>query len=455
MPSPSLMHTVFYFLLALVILVAFHEYGHFYACRRLGVKVLRFSIGIGGAVWRYKKTPEDTEFSIGLLPLGGYVKMVDEREGKVAPEDLPHAFNRQRVYVRAAIVAAGPVANFLLAVMLQWAVFMLGEVGTRPVLGPVVADSLGEQAGFAEGDEIVAVGGVPTPIWSVVMGELLGQVMGTEALRVEVRTAGGGQAMRILSIPPELSDDPGALHGRLGLRPFQPSLPPVVDTVVPGGAAEAAGLRPGDRVLAVDGAPVKDWQQWVGHIRANPGKPLMVKVERAGEELPLRMTPTAVDSPKGKIGQVGASSMVPPELLESMQAVYRLDALPALSTAIVKTWDYSVVTLKMIGHMLVGRASVDNLSGPVGIAQYAGQSASMGLVQFLQFLASVSVGLGVLNLLPIPVLDGGHLMFYFFEALRGRPIPERWQAAFQSLGIVILFSLMVFSFYLDLVRHAA
>lgn len=455
MQSESLMHTVFYFLLALAVLIAFHELGHFYAARRLGVKVLRFSIGIGHSIWRYRKSPEDTEFSIGVLPLGGYVKMVDEREGEVAPKDLPHAFNRQRLSVRAAIVVAGPFANFLLAILLYWFVFMIGETGLKTVLGPVAQGTLAEQAGFVEGDEIVAVGDKPTPTWGVAIGELIDQAMDKENLSIEVKTNQGAPAHRILSIPRDVAENPELLHDRLGFQPFQPAVPPVVERVEPGSAAETAGLAAGDRLLTLDGETIDDWKQLVDYVRAHPNKDISVTVERAGAQLPLSLRPTEVDSPRGKIGRIGAVAQLPKDLLASMQVTYRLNALPAFAAAVGKTWDYSIMTLKMIGRMLIGRASVENLSGPISIAQYAGQSASMGLVQFLKFLAIVSVSLGVLNLLPIPVLDGGHLMFYLVEGLMGKPMPERLQAMFQNIGLVILFSLMILTFYLDIMRHPA
>ena len=455
MQSLLLAHTVFYFLLALAILVAFHEFGHFYVARKLGVKVLRFSLGLGKSIWSYRKSPDDTEFSIGFLPLGGYVKMVDEREGPVADGDLPRAFNRQRLSVRAAIVFAGPFANFVLAVLLFWLVFMIGETGIRPLLGPVPAGTLAAQAGFQEGEEIIRVNGTETPTWGAAIGELVEQAMDQENVSVEVRTDRGGSIVRSMTVPHEITENPDSLHERLGFQPWQPSLPAVVDRVEPDGAAEAAGLAAGDRLLSVDGEPIKDWQQWVGHVRANPGNEMALKVDRQGAQVSLAIRPLAVDSPQGKVGRIGAAVRVSQDIQDNLKVEYRLKPLPAFTAAVAKTWDYSVMTLKMIGRMLVGRASVENLSGPISIAQYAGQSASMGLVQFLKFLSLVSISLAVLNLLPIPVLDGGHLLFYLFEAVMGKPLPENVQAMFQNIGIVLLFSLMAFSFYLDIMRHPA
>ncbi|MFM8332679.1 MAG: RIP metalloprotease RseP [Candidatus Methylumidiphilus sp.] len=455
MQSLSLAHTVFYFLLALAILVAFHEFGHFYACRRLGVKVLRFSVGLGKPLWRRRKSPDDTEFSIGMLPLGGYVKMLDEREGEVAEEDLPHAFNRQPVAVRAAIVFAGPFANFVLAILLYWLVFMIGETGLRPVLGPVAPGTLAAQAGFLEGEEIIAVNGADTPTWGLALGAVIEHAMDQDDIEIDVRSDHGKLARRVLAVPADLIEKPDQLHDRLGFSPWQPSLPAVVERVEPNSAAEAAGLQPDDRLLDADGTPVKDWQQWVEYVRAKPGQAISLKVERAGAEVALQIIPAETATASGKVGRIGAAVRIPQDLVASMQVEYRLGPWAALTAASAKTWDYSVMTLKMIGRMIVGQASVENLSGPISIAQFAGQSASMGLVQFLKFLGLVSISLAVLNLLPVPVLDGGHLLFYAVEALRGKPLPEHVQAMFQNVGIVILFSLMIFSFYLDIVRQSA
>ena len=449
------MHTLFYFLVALAVLIAVHEFGHFVAARRLGVKVIRFSLGFGRSIWRYQKAPGGTEFSIGVLPLGGYVKMVDEREGEVAPVDLPYAFNRQRLSTRSAIVFAGPLFNFLLAILIYWVVFMVGETGMRPVLGSVPKASLAEQAGFREGDEIMSVSSTPTPTWNLAISALFEKVLDEETIPIEVRTADGEEAQRLLTVPRNIAQQPELLNSRLGFQPWQPSLPAVIDKIEPGGAAEAAGLKPGDRVVRVDGVAIKDWQQWVEYVRAHPEQELKLTVERDGVALQLRIRPAAADSPQGRIGRIGASVQVPPDLLKSMQVEYRLGFFPALGAALDKTADYSWMTLKMIGRMIVGKASVQNLSGPISIAQYAGQSASLGWVQFLKFLAVVSVSLAVLNLLPIPVLDGGHLMFYLIEAVRGSPVSEQTQALCQQIGVFILLSLMALAFILDIERLLA
>ncbi len=442
----ELIHTVFYFLLALTILVAIHEFGHFYVARKLGVKVLRFSIGIGKSIWRYQKTPEATEFSIGMFPLGGYVKMVDEREGEVSEEDLPFAFNRQRLAVRAAIVFAGPFANFLLAILLYWIVFMVGIAGIKPIVGTIAPGTLAEQAGFQEGDEIVAVGDIPTPTWTMAISEIFFHAMDDEAVPVDVLTTREQRIKRDLIIPRELIERPQLLHDRLGINPLEPSLEPVLEDVMPNSAAKEAGLVAGDRLLVADGKPIKDWQQWVDYVRSNPEKDIELTLERNGEEISLMIRPAKVESPQGVVGKIGAAVKRP---------VYPLSAYPAFVAAIYKTWESSVMTLKMIGRIIIGNASVDNLSGPISIAKYAEQSAKNGFATFMEYLAIVSLSLGVVNLLPIPVLDGGHLMFYFMEAVMRKPIPEGIQIKLLNIGVMILLCLMVFSFYVDIFRHPA
>lgn len=446
------MHTLFYFLLALGVLISFHEYGHFIAARKMGVKVLRFSLGFGKTLWRYQKSPASTEFVIGALPLGGYVKMVDEREGEVGPEDLPFAFNRQSVFKRSLIVFAGPFFNFVLAVLLYWIVFMVGEAGTRPVIGPVAPMTLAAEAGFAEGDEIQRVGDTPTPTWNLAMNAFLEAIIIDESIHFQVKERDGRTVERILSVPRDLSEQPEKLYERVGFKPWQPPLEPVIERVEPGSAAEAAGLRSGDLLVSVDGVAVGTWQQWVEHVRTHPGETLQLAVERDGVRLNLSITPASVDLPQGKIGRIGAMVKVPEGVMDAMRVEYKLDALPAFGAALERTGEYSMMTLKMMGRMVVGEAAIENLSGPISIAQYAGQSARMGVVQFFKFLAIVSISLAVLNLLPIPVLDGGHLLFYLIEAVKGKPLSEDVQAYCQQIGIFLLFSLMALAFFLDIER---
>lgn len=447
------MHTLFFFLLALAILVAFHEYGHFWVARRLNVKVLRFSIGFGQILWRYQKTPGDTEFILAAIPLGGYVKMVDEREGPVDEADLPRAFNRQALWVRAAVVAAGPLANFGLAIALTWLVLVLGEMGVRPVLGVVDPASLAAQAGFAEGDEIVAVDQRATPTWSQVWSyfQQLGVDSGT--IRFAVTTASGESTERLLTISPQMAGHPDLLGRSVGFRPWEPKLAAVLDKVLADGPAAQTGLQHGDQLLKADGQPVENWRQWVDYVRQRPDQTIALIVDRDGVQLALTVRPAAVDGGEGKkVGKIGATVLVPAELSEQMQVEYRLGPIAALVEAARRTAEYSWLTLKMIGRMFIGEAALENLSGPIGIAQYAGQSASMGWMQFVKFLSVVSVSLGVLNLLPIPVLDGGHLAFFLVEGIKGSPLSEQAMAVCQRAGMAFLIFLMGLAMLLDLQR---
>lgn len=449
---PLAAHTLFYFLLALVVLIAVHEAGHFIAARKLGIKVLRFSLGFGYPLFRYQSSPDSTEFVISMIPLGGYVKMVDEREGAVAAEDLPYAFSRQPLYKKAVIVLADPFANLLLAFLLYWTVFVMGETGVRPVLGPVVPASLAAVAQFKEGDEIISVEGTQTPTWNIAISALMEKLTDKGSVRVEVVTEAGLHQEREISATTEAAQHPELLHEQLGFQAYQPVLPAKIDHVIAGEAAERAGLIAGDLLISVDGVPIKNWGFWVDFVRKHPGQNLKLNYERDGVRLQTVITPTSIESPEGRVGHIGAAVNVPDEVKAAMQVEYRLAPLPAALAAWKQTADLSGLTVRMLGRMLIGRASVENLSGPISIAQYAGQSASMGFTPFIKFLAIVSLSLGVLNLMPVPVLDGGHLLFYLVEAVKGSPISEQGQLFFQKLGFVVLISLMLLAFFLDIRR---
>lgn len=447
------LHTLFYFIVAIGLLVAIHEFGHFWVARKTGVKVLRFSIGFGKVVWKYQKDSASTEYVLSAIPLGGYVKMVDEREGDVSSEDLPYAFTRKPLWARTAIVAAGPIFNLVLAIILYWVVFMLGETGMRPIVGEVAPSTLAAQAGFVEGEEIVAVNNITTVTWRETMETLFASAMDAEeGLPIEVKTEEGISIIHTLVIPLAVSQDPQRLYKELGLKAWQPIIAPVVGRVIENSVAAQAGLQPGDLILSADDSEFTDWIPWVKYVQSHAGKVMAVQIERDGQVLMIHLTPESVAENEQIIGKIGVGVLVPEGLRESLMVEHSLPPLAALVAAVERTWYYSGATLKMMGQMFVGKASVDNLSGPISIAQYAGKSAEMGLVSFLKFLAIVSISLGILNLLPIPVLDGGHLLMFAVEAIKGSPVTEKVQIIFQQIGMTALLALMALAVFLDIER---
>ncbi|MEJ2592297.1 MAG: sigma E protease regulator RseP [Candidatus Thiodiazotropha sp.] len=449
----SLLFTILSFLVALAILITVHEFGHFWVARKLGVKVLRFSIGFGRPLWMRRGKRDDTEYVIAAVPLGGYVKMLDEREAPVDSSEQARAFNRQSLPVRSAIVVAGPMFNFLFAILAFWFIFVTGDTGLKPLVGEVTPDSPAAQAGFQPGDRILSIAGDPTPSWENVAYALLSQSMDQPSLPVLVRTESGAERQRWLKTEglQELAEN-GEVLKNLGLNPSRPLLPPVIGEILPGEPASEAGLQSGDRILSVDGTEIKDWPQWVEYVRARPGQTLQVTIERQGQPLDIALTPQLKSDGGKPYGRIGAGVEVPEGLMDSYRSVVRYGPIDALGHAVTKTWDLSSLMLRMLGKMAVGEVSVKNLSGPISIADSAGKSASYGLSYFIKFLAVVSVSLGVLNLLPIPVLDGGHLFFFLVEAVKGRPLSERFVEQGQKIGMLILLAIMSLAFYVDINR---
>ena len=443
------------FLVALAVLIAVHEWGHFWVARRLGVKVLRFSVGFGRSVWQ-RTGADGTEYRLALIPLGGYVKMLDEREGTVAPAELGRAFNRQSVGVRAAIVSAGPIANLLLAIALYWLVLCLGVPGLRTLVDAPAPNTPAARAGLQMGDEILSVNDASTPTWEQLGLRLVQAALDDAPLAFEVRRADGTRQALVLDADlSQALEDPARLHESLGLAPYRPPLPALLGQLQADGPAVQAGLRSGDRVVRMDGSPVADWADWVGQVRSRPDQAVPIEVSRRGEMLRLDLRIGAREQDGVRIGFVGASPEVPQQLQDSLRAEYRYAPLAALPMAVERTWQMSVMTVRMLARMATGRLGLENLSGPVNIAQYAGYSAQIGLVSYLGFLAVISISLGVLNLLPIPVLDGGHLAFYLAEWVRGRPLSERVQHWGQQAGILALALMMGLAFYNDFMRLLA
>lgn len=449
----SFLHSLLALIVTLGVLITFHEFGHFWVARRCGVKVLRFSVGFGKPLIRWHDR-QGTEFVIAALPLGGYVKMLDEREGEVAEAQQDQAFNRKPVSQRFAIVAAGPLANFLLAIVAYWLLFVIGTQVLAPVVGQVEPDSPAAVAGLRSGDEILRVDQRNTPSWQAVNLRLLQHMGETTDLTLTVRHEQATEARQLtLSLERFLAgqDQPNPLES-LGIQPWLPELLPVIGQVQPNGAAAEAGLQPGDQILQVNQQPVETWQALVEQLQAHPQQPLALTLRRDGQTQQLEITPATRRLDDGReVGFVGAGVQMPdwPEHLIREQ---RYNPLAALWQAGEKTVEMSVLTLRSIGKMITGLISPTNLSGPITIARVASDSAKSGWETFLTFLAYVSISLAILNLLPIPILDGGHLLFYAIEAIRGRPLSEATQEKAARVGLAMLGSLMLLALYFDVMR---
>ena len=446
--------TILSFLVTIGVLVVIHELGHYAVARLLGVKILRFSVGFGRPLWVRRLGPDRTEWAIAAIPLGGYVKMLDEREGEVPAAERARAFNRQSVGARILIVLAGPVANFLLAFLIYWVLFIAGLPGVKPVLGDAPQGTPAAIAGLSNGETIRAIDGEPVHTWTDVRWLLLKEAVKRQAVDLEVQSPLGARSTRRLDMSGITKDDLDRdFLGKLGLRPFRPAVPAVLGRVLPGSAAERAGVSPGDRVVAIDGKPIATWFDFTAVVSKNPGRTLELEVERQGRRYPMRATPEPVGEGDARIGRLGVEAG--PQLkqeFERMTTTVRYGPVAAVGQAAHKVYDLSVFSIKMLGRMVVGDVSWKNLSGPITIADYAGQSAQLGWITFLGFLALVSVSLGVLNLLPIPLLDGGHLVYYFAEIVKGSPVSEKTMEIGQRFGMALLLGLTFFAFYNDINR---
>lgn len=441
------------FVVAISVLVAIHEFGHYIVGRWAGMKVLRFSIGFGKPIWLRRGGKDDTEYCIAAVPLGGYVRFLDSREGPVDPRDQGRAFNQRPIPQRIAVLLAGPLFNFLFAIVAYWALFMPGDSGLTPVIGDVEPGSYAERAGLRFGDRIEAVGDTPTQTWEQALVALLDSMVATGKVPLTVRNEDGGSRRAVIDVGDDSArlTEPGVLFEGLGFGIGQPRA--VIGELSPGGPAERAGLREGDRITSVAGEPVRFWGELLAVIWPRPGETVDVAYERGGQAGQVRVTLDEQGSGEQRRGLIGF------RLNDGLgdHYYYRVDYSlgESLAVALDKTWTSTLFTIRMLGRMVTGDVSFKNISGPINIAQFAGESAERGLGEFLGFLAIISISLGVLNLLPIPVLDGGQIVYQVAEAIKGGPLTERAQILGQQIGILALLLLMSFAFYNDIARILA
>jgi len=453
------MITLFAFLVTLGVLISIHEYGHFQMAKWCDVKVLKFSLGFGRPIFTKKFGADKTEFIFSILPLGGYVKMLDERDlsetEKIgfSAEDLNRAFNRQSIFKRIAIVSAGPIANLLLAVALYWVLILQGTTGLKPILADVPQDSPASIAKLHQGDLVVKVAGEEIKLWQDIQWVLIRNIFKTPSVVIETidtQQQKHYQKINLTGITEaDLNND---FLAKLGLKPNHPRVDSVIGSIIKDSAAEKAGLHEGDKVIDVDGIPIDDWEKLVEIVQANPDKTLKLNIERSNGKEFINVIPTSMEKDNKKIGQIGAAVLINEKVMQDYLVTVQSSPLTALSRAIKKTYETASFTLKMLVNMLKGDLSIKSISGPVTIANYAGQSAHLGLNAFLAFLAVISISLGVLNLLPIPVLDGGHLLYYMVELVKGSPVSDQSMEFGQRIGLAILGLLMACALYNDFNR---
>ena len=438
------------FIVALGVLITVHEFGHFWVARRCGVKVERFSIGFGKALWR-RSDRQGTEYVIALIPLGGYVKMLDKRVESVPAELRHQAFNNKTVLQRASIIAAGPIANFIFAIFAYWVVFIHGVPGVRPVVGEILNGSVAAEAQITSGMELKAVDGIETPDWDAVRMALIGKIGDSDATLTvsqfgEEATQQKQLNLRDWQFEPDKQDPVVAL----GIRPRGPQIETTLAEVQANSPASNAGLQAGDRIVKVDGQPLSQWQAFAAQVRDNPGKNMALDIERNGEPVALTLTPEAKPGNEAE-GFAGVIPRVIP-LPDEYKTVRQYGPFAAIGEASVKTWQLMKLTVSMLGKLIIGDVKLNNLSGPISIAQGAGLSAEYGVIYYLMFLALISVNLGIINLFPLPVLDGGHLLFLAIEKIKGGPVSERVQDFSYRIGSILLVLLMGLALFNDFSR---
>ncbi len=444
------MLTLLSFIIAISILVTIHEFGHYWVAKKCGIKILKFSVGFGQTLWSRRYGADQTEFIIAAIPLGGYVQMLDEQEGQIAPEEQHRAFNRQSLAVRSAVVLAGPLANFLFAIAAYSLIYMIGVSGLKPIIGEVTPNSPAAQAGLQAEQQIIAVEGQAVSLWQEVIEDTLPHILSQEVVHYTVQHPRGYEQEIELDLR-HLSLDNlgrGQFFDKVGMFPIRPHAPAVINKVMDNSAAARDGLQAGDKVLAIDGQQIDDWYQFVQKITKNPEHKLTLTIERAGKTL------NVITTPKNEAGQgkLGIAMQAPPPLPEQYFTVKSYGFFQAVWASMQKTWDLSFMTIEVMGKMLTLQLSTEHISGPISIAQFAGQSAESGVVPYLLFLALVSLSLGVINLFPLPPLDGGHLMLYSIELLKGSPASAETQLWLQKVGFVFVISLMGLAIFNDLDR---
>ena len=449
----SLLTTIAAFALAIGILVTIHELGHYWAARWCDVKIIRFSVGFGRPLWIKKAGPDQTEWVLAVLPLGGYVKMADERDGSAGPAEKARAFNNKTVWQRIMIVLAGPIANFMLAALLYWGLFVSGTPGVKPYLAAPLANSAAETAGFTEFDLITRVADKAVKTWADARLALLEAAVNRDKVEIEVEESTGHRQLKRLDLALVSKDDLDKdFLVKVGISAYRMKLLPILDEVMAGSAAARAGLRAGDRVLEVQGKLTDRWETLVTQISTRPDAATELIIQRAGAQMNLTVTPESITESGKTFGRIGVKPKLDRALVEKLSTVVRYGPLEAIPRAWTKVWDMSIFSLKMMGRMITGDISWKNLSGPITIADYAGQSAQLGWISYITFLALISISLGVLNLLPIPVLDGGQLMYYIAEVLKGSPVSEKVMEIGQQVGLTLLLGLTAFAFYNDIHR---